>query len=560
MAAIKIKRALVSVSDKTGVAEFVKTLADEFGVQIISTGGTARALRDAGIQVTDVAEVTGFAEMMDGRVKTLHPKIHAGLLADRDNPDHMAQLAERGIEPIDMVLVNLYPFERTVAKPGCTFADAIENIDIGGPCMIRASAKNHRGVVIVPSATMYEPVLEAMRAGKGLVPDDLRTRLARMAFAMTCRYDQAIASYLAEQVDAPDPLADVPAGSDMLLGLADCRPLTYGENPHQKAIVARTGRGRDEATLLGAVRAGNMSFNNYNDGDAALGLIKELTRAQRAGSLGGACAAAVIKHTNPAGVAIGDDPVDVYRRAYLGDPVAAAGGITAVNFRVTRPIAEAILGSYANWGKAAGAGFFTIDVFICPEIDDDALALMTTPTDTRSWPGRLRLLAVGDLAAAPDPADVDVKRIAGGLLVQSPDLEGLNDAQWKTVTQRGPTDAEGSDLRLAWLICKHTKSNAVTLVKDNQLLGNGAGQMSRVKAAEVAIELARELGHADQLAGAAAATDAFYPVPDGPTRLLDAGVKALIHPGGSKRDQDTIDLCNQRGAAMVLTGTRHFRH
>ncbi len=560
MGAITIKRAMIAVYDKTGIAEFARALVDEFGIEIISTGGTARHLKNAGVPVRLVEEVTGFPEMLDGRVKTLHPRIHAAILADRDNPEHMRQLAEHGIEPIDMVVVNLYPFEETISRPDCTFDEAIEMIDIGGPCMLRAAAKNHKHVVVVSDTEAQARALQAMRECRA-VPNELRRSLAAQTFEKTRRYDGSIHRYLASAADAlPCSL------TARLLRHTETR---YGENPAQAAaIYYLLDEHSDEANLLAGfdtdtgiqtgdplIVAGEMSFNNYVDGNAALELCKELTWTPWRSH-----AVAFIKHTNACGCAIGDDPLDTYRRAYLGDPIAAAGGVLCMNFPVTREVADTAMHSFANWGKAAGAAFFKLDVWIAPSFDADAVELITTPTEKRKWGATCRLLQVGPMDTPPDRNELNYRKITQGMLVQQRDLIGLNEEQWKVVTKRAPTEAEVADLRFAWLVCKHTKSNAITICRDGMLLGNGAGQMSRVKSCDLAIQLARENGHGEKLKGAVAAGDAFFPVPDGPQKLIDADITAIIHPGGSNRDADSIAVCNQANVAMIMTGTRHFKH
>ena len=813
----KIRRALISVFDKTGVVEFARALHDEFGVELISTGGTAKTLKDAGLAVTLVEEITGFPEMLDGRVKTLHPRIHAAILADRDNPDHMRQLAEQGIEPIDMVVVNLYPFEQTIAKPGCTFEEAIEMIDIGGPCLLRAAAKNHKHVMVISDVADLSFIISQMRKPTVTNPDalrDWRRERAFYAYWMTARYDADISRWLGQQMGYYRVRAET------IRLLSDLPPLRYGENPHQSARMLEYDDPRplhevtkaasfeltqlsnilvpDGAGPLSACEALPLSFNNFVDASAALDLCAELTRASsrsvlgdrppagqtgqrpvpqppphptapgrptssggptsgrssgrsmrsattdehfsrrhlphierpeavyfitfrvRAGTLApeereivlSACqfwharkmtlhSAAVmpdhvhmlitpyeprtgrwvplgellksvksysssqvnklrnasgplwldenfdrvirderdfiekwdyifhnpvtaglvkrpedyawsyqsgvgfgdyaderldrpevgppdstpadrpevgpptalmqlrpsvcfIKHTNACGVAVDADAIEAYRRAYLGDPNAAMGGILAVNFNVTPDFATAVMETYQRWGKplkdtgaAYAPGAFFVEVWLAPSFDDEAVDVIRTKKD---WGQRVRLLAVGDMSTPPDPNEMDFKRIAGGMLVQTRDLIGLNEEQWKVVTERAPTESEISDLRLAWLICKHTKSNAITICKDGTLLGNGAGQMSRVMSCRIAMWLAQENGHADALVGAVAASDAFFPFPDGPSILMGAGVTALIQPGGSKRDQEVIAACNARGIAMVFTGTRHFKH
>ncbi|HOW71140.1 MAG TPA: bifunctional phosphoribosylaminoimidazolecarboxamide formyltransferase/IMP cyclohydrolase [Phycisphaerae bacterium] len=558
MSDIQIKRAIIAVYDKTGITDFARALVDEFGIEIISTGGTAKHLKDAGIPVTMVEEVTGFPEMLDGRVKTLHPMIHAGILADRDNPEHMKTLEKHGIKPIDMVVVNLYPFEKTIAAPNCTFEQAIEMIDIGGPCMLRAAAKNHKHVLVLPTPLAQDTALLELRSN-GVISGIRRQQFASWVYKLTACYDAMISQYFGDGRCEKLPSFRM----DALISPAILR---YGENPDQSARPFRfEGHATSECnTLYTRARPpfpspcrsdGSMSFNNYVDGDSALSLLKEFSRADLRKS-----AVAFIKHTNACGCAIGDDPVDTYRRAYLGDPIAAAGGVLCMNFPVTREIADMVMNSFGKWGKAAGAAFFKLDVWIAPSFDDDALELITTPTEKRKWGKECRLLSVGPMDGPPDPNELDYKKIVGGMLVQTRDLLGLNEDQWKVVTQRKPTESEMADLRFAWLVCKHTKSNAITICRDGMLLGNGAGQMSRVKSCDLAVQLSRENGHGDKLKGAVAAGDAFFPVPDGPQKLIDAGITAIIHPGGSNRDAETVALCDTAGVAMIITGTRHFKH
>lgn len=576
MSQTKIKRALLAVFDKTGIADFARKLVDEHGIEILSTGGTARHLTEAGIPVTMVEEVTGFPEMMDGRVKTLHPTVHAGILADRDKPEHMKQMKERGIEPIDMVVVNLYPFEDTIAKPDCTFAQAIEMIDIGGPTMLRAAAKNHKHVVVMPDLEHAERVLNELKA-KGDVAPQLRLELAMEVFSTTFDYDCQISAYLQDQLDeqagpedASDEMGDPWFGADsegVLIDLPRFALTRYGENPAQKAsvwlagvaesnecnlLLRRTDDGEEQPSLI----HGEMSYNNYMDGDASLSLIKDLTQAP----LGKKCAVAFIKHMNACGCAVGDDPKDTYRRAYLGDPIAAAGGVLCMNFPVTKDVAEMVMHTFPTWGKAAGSAFFILDVWIAPEFDEEAIKLITTPTEKRKWGARCRLLAVGPMDTTPDEDEVQFKSIAGGMLIQQRDLLTLNESDWKVVTKRKPTDVEMADLRFAWLVCKHTKSNAIVVCKDAALLGSGAGQMSRVKSCDLSIQLSNENNHGDKLKGAVAAGDAFFPVEDGPQKLIDAGVTAIIQPGGSNRDPDTLRVCEENNIAMIMTGCRHFKH
>ncbi len=578
-----IKRALISVYDKTGIVDFARALHEEFNIELISTGGTARVLTAAGLPVTLVENITGFPEMMDGRVKTLHPKIHAAILADRDNPDHMRQLAEQGLEPIDMVVVNLYPFEKTVADPNCTFEQAIEMIDIGGPCLLRAAAKNHQHVWVVCERRLLSEFLAMMREEDpsiAFTPEELReTRrtYASCAFARTEWYDRGIhawlMSVLASETHESFARSAAPQFPGVMSGVRKlAATLRYGENPHQ---VAATYEDMTPTGLTKRMRllGGEMSFNNYVDAHAALELCAELTRANlwhrlQTGATDAPPTVCFIKHTNACGSAVDPDPIQAYRKAYLGDPNAAMGGILAVNFPVDAAFAEVVMETYARFGKPlkeAGhpnpPGAFFAEVWLAPTFDEEAVRIIRGQVDgkpQKPWGQRVRLLAVGDLAAAPDPSEMDLKRIAGGMLMQTRDLVGLNEADWKVVTDRQPTDQEFADLRLAWLTCKHTKSNAITICKDGMLIGNGAGQMSRVMSCRIATWLAKENHH--DLHGAVAASDAFFPFRDGPDVLADAGVTALIQPGGSKRDEDTIASCNERGPAMIFTGTRHFRH
>jgi len=557
----KVKRALISVYDKTGIVEFARALVEEFGVELISTGGTASLLKENDIPVTLVEDVTGFPEMMDGRVKTLHPKIHAAILADRDNPDHMRQLEKQGIEPIDMVVVNLYPFEKTVADPDCTFEQAIEMIDIGGPCMLRAAAKNHRGVVPAIGKDSYQLILEAMRATDGeSIPAAMREQLARVAFHLTSKYDLHVTGYLSQQLrragssDEGDLRFELPT-------LGPGAELRYGENPHQHArFRPLLTDGTDgpstsgEASIVRGEHNETLSFNNYGDAAAALELCKEVTRAQ---SESGTPVCVFVKHTNACGVGVAKEPEQAYQRAYLGDPNAAMGGILACNFAVTAEFATAVMQTYACWGKAAGAGGFFVEVWIAPDFDDRSIEIIR---EAKAWGQRVRLLEVGDMNVAPDDSMFEYKSITGGMLAQSRNLIGLNEDEWKVVSKRAPTDAELSDLRLACLVNKHTKSNAITVCKDGMLIGNGAGQMSRVMSCRIATWLAKENGHAEKLSGAVAASDAFFPFPDGPNILMDAGVTAIIQPGGSKRDADSVAACDERNLVMIFTGKRHFKH
>ncbi|GMU83547.1 MAG: bifunctional purine biosynthesis protein PurH [Planctomycetota bacterium] len=589
-----IRRALISVWDKTGIVDFARALHGEFGVEIISTGGTAKALTDAGIPVTLVETLTGCGEMLGGRVKTLHPAIHAAILADRDNPEHMRQLEAAGIKPIDMVVVNLYPFEKTVADPNCSFEQAIEMIDIGGVALLRAAAKNHRHVLV----PVYREDLEALVLWlrEDALTDGgwahVRSDYANSALIGTSMYDASISTWLSAH-RSPDR---TPCFRHLFL--TSWGALRYGENPHQSVeLLQHIQKGGPDLTVADLDINDDLmqpfSANNFLDADAALGLCAELTRAGEHLDRTSVAvkvtpsprACIFIKHTNACGVGVHADPIEAYRRAYLGDPNAAMGGILAVNFPVDASFAAIVMETYDRFGKplkdtgaAYAPGGFFVEVWIAPRFTDDAVAIVrgkyeagkATPEEgearvetppKKKWGENVRLLAVDDMAAPLDANELQYRSIAGGMLVQSPDLPGLNESDWKVVTKRTPTDEEMADLRLAWLICKHTKSNAISLVEDGRLIGNGAGQMSRVMSCRVATWLARENGHIrEQETGLVAASDAFFPFSDGPKLLIDAGVTAIIQPGGSKRDQDTIDLCDERGVAMIFTGTRHFRH
>jgi AICAR transformylase/IMP cyclohydrolase PurH len=725
---VPVRRALLSVSDKTGLIEFATALANEFKVTLISTGGTATYLRDAGLTVTDVSEVTGFPEMMDGRVKTLHPKIHGGLLALRDHKDHLASMWEYGIEPIDLLCVNLYPFAKTIEKPGVTFDEAIENIDIGGPAMIRSAAKNHAWVVVVTAPSRYEKILGDLRKHEGKTCLQHRRKQAQSAFAHTAEYDALIAKYLAKQVTPeveperleqptggpaqhqhghpggqvaigaaveepagpivprdPDAMAraavavrklaqssnsrkaffdilirnvvSVVNGSEACaflihpdsqaelyafvrtansmfvskesdaqsmaglateafrtdrdtvveLGgkqfyppgppafalttlirnekktdavfvtitrckdkdfaqalakdariLADDYPLfaarnpmdkiwpevsfpinlsltlekkqalRYGENPHQRAALYVDKQPAEASVAYATQHHGKeLSYINLLDADGALSCVKEFTLP----------AACIVKHTTPCGCATAADLPTAFKNAYAGDPLAAFGGIVALNKPVDLATAEAI----TSIDKL-------LEVIVAPSYADDALQLLKT-----RWKN-VRLLSVGPVDRF-DPAENHLHKIVGGYLVQERDLLGLDETTWRIASTRKPTDAEMADLRFGWLVCKHVKSNAIVVAKNQMLLGAGAGQMDRPSAAKLAIEKAGA-----RVAGSVAASDAFFPFPDGPKLLLDAGVTAIIHPGGSLKDQETIDLVNDRGAALVLTGQRHFKH
>lgn len=544
---IPIRRALLSVSDKTGLVEFATALHKEFKVELISTGGTARTLREAGLPVKDVSEVTGFPEMMDGRVKTLHPLIHGGLLALRDNAEHVAAMKAHNIAPIDLVCVNLYPFKQTVAKPNVSFEEAIENIDIGGPSMIRSAAKNHRFVLVVTSPDRYEKVLGDLREHGGSCCGKHRLKQAQRAFAHTAEYDAAIGGYLARQVSSDETRRNEETKKDWIEGalpdridlqLIQKQSLRYGENPHQRAALyahAESERSddsdpdRQQASIATATQlhGKELSYINLLDADAALNCVREFAQP----------AACIVKHATPCGAASAEDIATAFVNAYAGDPVAAFGGIVALNRPVDRTAAERIV---------EGQKF--LEVIVAPSYADHALELLKT-----RWKN-VRLLRCG-VGFHPMKSSVNIHSITGGFLVQEQDNLGLNEQEWKVVSVRQPTAKELDALRSAWLICKHVKSNAIVIAKDNAAVGIGGGQVDRVGAARIAIEKA-----GDRAKGGVAASDAFFPFADGPKLLLAAGVTAIIHPGGSVRDQETIDAVNAAGAAMIFTGARHFRH
>jgi phosphoribosylaminoimidazolecarboxamide formyltransferase / IMP cyclohydrolase len=523
---VPVRRALISVSDKTGLVPFAAALVNEFKVQLISTGGTAKSLRDAGLAVTDVSQVTGFPEMMDGRVKTLHPKIHGGLLGLRDHPEHVAAMTAHGIDPIDLVVINLYPFKQTVAKPGCTFDHAIENIDIGGPSMIRSAAKNHRFVLVCTSPDRYEKVLGDLREHAGSSCGKHRLKMAQRAFEHTSDYDAAINAYLKSQLE---PAATSPLPGSLNLTLRKAQTLRYGENPHQQAALYV-----DESTGASVARATQhhgkeLSYINLLDADAAMNCVAEFAGP----------AACIVKHATPCGVATATTLSDAFARAYDGDPLAAFGGIVAVN----RPIDLAAAQAITSIDKL-------LEVVVAPAYDADALDLLRT-----RWKN-VRLLDVGQSTASlPPTAGPTFHAIRGGLLVQMSDSAGVVESEWRVVTRRQPTQTELDDLRFAWLACKHVKSNAIVLAKAGATVGIGGGQVDRVGAARIAIEKA-----AERASGSVCASDAFFPFPDGPERLVRAGVTAIVQPGGAQRDQASIDLADNHGVAMVFTGRRHFRH
>jgi phosphoribosylaminoimidazolecarboxamide formyltransferase/IMP cyclohydrolase len=524
----KIRRALISVSDKSGLIEFARGLAAT-GVEILSTGGTASALKAAGIGVKDVSEHTGFPEMMDGRLKTLHPKVHGGLLAIRSNPEHEQAAAQHAIAPIDLLAVNLYPFEATVAR-GAGFAECVENIDIGGPAMIRAAAKNHAAVTVVVDVQDYAAVLADMASNAGATTAALRRRLAAKAYARTAVYDAAISNWLAAETGEQAPVFRAFGGR-----LA--QELRYGENPHQRAAFYLGGDKRLGVATATQHQGKELSYNNLSDADAAFELVAEFDPAV-------APAVAIIKHANPCGVAVGATLAEAYAKAFRCDPVSPFGGIIALN----RPI------------DAAAAEEITkilTEVVIAPGASDEANAIFAKKKN-------LRLLTTGGL---PDPRapGLTFRSIAGGLLVQSRDSGVIDDLELKVVTKRAPTPQELADLKFAFRVAKHVKSNAIVYAKDGATVGIGAGQMSRVDSARIAAwksaEAAKAAGAGEPLVkGSVVASDAFFPFADGLLAAADAGATAVIQPGGSLRDDEVIEAANEKGLAMVLTGMRHFRH
>jgi phosphoribosylaminoimidazolecarboxamide formyltransferase/IMP cyclohydrolase len=527
-----IKQALISVSDKTGVLDFARALA-ALGVNILSTGGTAKLLADNGVAVTEVADYTGFPEMLDGRVKTLHPKVHGGILARRDLPEHVAKLEEHNIPTIDMVVVNLYPFQQTVAKDECSLEDAIENIDIGGPTMLRSAAKNHRDVVVIVDPADYGRVLAEMKgtgAEAGNVSYDTRFTLAKKVFAHTAQYDGAITNYLTSLGEDKAHATRAAYPQTLNLHFEKVQDMRYGENPHQSAAFYR-----DLAPAAGALasykqlQGKELSYNNIADADAAWECVKSL------GGLGMPAGCVIVKHANPCGVAIGHDALDAYTNALKTDPTSAFGGIIAFNVEVDGQAAESI------------AKLF-VEVLIAPSFTAEAREIMAAKQN-------VRLLEI-PLGAGQNP--FDVKRVGGGLLVQSPDAKNVGMPDLRVVTKLHPTPQQMQDLMFAWRVAKFVKSNAIVFCGEGMTLGVGAGQMSRVDSARIASIKAQNAGLT--LEGSAVASDAFFPFRDGLDVVVDAGATCVIQPGGSMRDQEVIDAANERGIVMLFTGTRHFRH
>ncbi len=523
-----IRRALLSVSDKDGLVGFARALAAR-GIELISTGGTARTLKEAGLPVTTIEEVTGFPEIMDGRVKTLHPAIHGGLLAKRDTSSHQKALSQHAIRPIDLLVVNLYPFEDTVAS-GADFETCIENIDIGGPAMIRAAAKNHAAVTVIVDRADYERVLDSMDAHGGATTSDLRRALAAKAYAHTGAYDAAISNWFAAQVGEAAPPRKVMAGTLR-------QSLRYGENPHQQAAFYVTSEHRPGVATARQVQGKALSYNNINDTDAAFELVAEFDPEQSA-------AVAIIKHANPCGVALSEALSTAYQKALACDPVSAYGGIIAVNRTLDGATAEQIAKLFA-------------EVVIAPDADTEAREILAAKKN-------LRLLLTGGL---PDPAapGLAVRSVAGGFLVQDRDNGRLTSPMLNIVTKRAPSDREMADLRFAFTIAKHVKSNAIVYTKDLATVGIGAGQMSRVDSARIAARKAEDAARAagsdvPPTRGSVVASDAFFPFADGLLSAAEAGETAVIQPGGSIRDAEVIAAADEAGLAMVFTGMRHFRH
>lgn len=565
---VKIKRALISLSDKTGAVEFATELVNH-GVELISTGGTAKCLRDAGLTVTDVSAVTGFPEMMDGRVKTLHPKIHGAFLALRDNDEHLASMKEHEIEPIDLVVINLYPFEQTVAKDGVSLEEAVENIDIGGPAMVRSASKNWRSVAVVTDPRLYGGIVEDLQSNDGSLPLQTRQRLAALAYTRTASYDLAISSYLAKQLSNDDldfleplnPLGDLmffeaddedaggnlsgseaapePEGettqdtlatgrvsaSNIDLHLAKIIDLRYGENPHQKASLYST---EDNGGIAHAeqLHGKEMSFNNYVDAEAAWNLVNDFEQT----------AVAIIKHTNPSGVGIGSTNLEAYSRALSTDPVSAFGGIVAFNQTVDADVARAVIEVFS-------------EVIVAPAYDDGALEIFRSKKNLRV----LKLAANNENAAA-----IEYKQISGGFLVQEMDLHRVDAEELNFVSRLAPTDNQVAAMLMAWQVCKHVKSNAIVIANEYQTIGVGSGQMNRVDSVRIAAMRAERFEL--PIKGAALASDAFFPFRDNVDEAAAMGISAIIQPGGSIKDDESLAAADEHGIVMAFTGIRHFKH
>ncbi|MEG6586865.1 bifunctional phosphoribosylaminoimidazolecarboxamide formyltransferase/IMP cyclohydrolase [Dendrosporobacter sp. 1207_IL3150] len=514
---MNIKRTLISVSDKTGIIEFAKKL-HELGIEIISTGGTMKALRDAGLPVVYVSDVTGFPEIMDGRVKTLNPYIHGGILAIRDNDAHAAAMKEHNITGIDMVVVNLYPFRQTISKPDATLADAVENIDIGGPAMIRAAAKNFKYVSVVVNPARYDEIISQI-SEKGAVSETFRMALAQEAYGHTAEYDACISQYLSKQ------LGQGQFPETMHIVMEKVQDLRYGENPHQQAAFYRekyfTGAGIANARQI---HGKELSFNNIADIEAAYAIVKDFNQP----------AAAIIKHTNPCGTGVGETILEAYNKAYQADPVSAFGGIVALNRAVDKAAAEQL------------ASIF-LEVIIAPAFEEEAFAILAQKKNLR--------LLLAEIETKGEDKFLDFKKVSGGMLIQDADTAVQAETDVKVVSKRQPTEEELKQLLFAWKIVKHVKSNAIVVAGNNQTYGVGAGQMNRVGAAAIALAQA-----ADKAQGAVLASDAFFPFRDTVDTAAKAGIKAIIQPGGSVKDAESIAAADEHGIAMIFTGMRHFKH
>ena len=514
------QRALLSVSDKTGIAELGQALQG-LGIEILSTGGTMKHLQDKGVQVTKVSEATGSPEILDGRVKTLHPTIHGGILADRSRASHLAELQEHGISPIDIVVVNLYPFEETVAKEGASYGEIVENIDIGGPCMLRAAAKNHAGVVVVVDPGDYSQLITALEESGGVVPESMRRRLALKAFRHTQAYDTAIASWLERETSSDGTSEEMP--QRLRIDLVRELVPRYGENPHQRSAIYRTVGERGVFAGFQQLQGKELSWNNMLDADAARKLV----------SLFEAPTVVISKHNNPCGVGTAKTVTEAYALALACDPVSAFGSIIAVNRTVDEELAEAMKDLF-------------VEVVIAPEFDDGARGRYSAKRN-------LRLLEAPLYAARP--GEIDLRGIAGGFLAQSPDAEPHDAGSWTCVTKATPTDEQRRALELNWTVCRHVKSNAIVIGNARQTVGIGAGQMSRVDSCRLALDKAQL-----PLKGTVAASDAFFPFRDGVDTLAEAGIAAIVQPGGSKRDDEVIAAADDHGLVMLMTGRRHFKH
>lgn len=522
----RIKRALLSVSNKEGIVDLARELED-LGIEIISTGGTYRMLSNAGVKVIPIEEVTGFPEMMDGRVKTLHPNIHAGILALRDKPEHMEELEKQGIAPIDLVVCNLYPFAETIAKEDVTLAEAVENIDIGGPTMIRAAAKNFKNVAVVVNPEDYDFIIKELKENDSVLSEEVTMKLAYKAFQHTAEYDYLIQDYLhklvhkAEEGEFPETL---------LIKYRKKLALRYGENPHQKAVFyEELEQNEPSVSTARQLHGKELSFNNINDSNGALELVKEFTDTP---------AVAIIKHANPCGMAIGSTLLEAYRKAYEGDPLSAYGGIIALNGQVTGELAREIAGENR---------FF--EVIIAPSYTEEALEILKN-----RWKN-IRILETGDLFINRDKPGYDMKKVTGGLLLQERDLHVIKKEDLQCVTKVKPTEEQLVDLLFAWKVVKHVKSNAIVMARGGMITGVGAGQMSRVDSMIIAGEKS-----AGRQEGGVVASDAFFPFPDAIEEAAKKGIRAIIQPGGSIRDAEVIETADKYGIAMVFTGVRHFKH